>query len=103
MDDLLDGDWDVNPEALAALTEQYGDQQHPLFMTDSSAIDDNVALQALHEIYKEGDKTEVALNCKEQGNDALKAGRAKDAVTFYSHGIDVEPEDEKLLSVGRMH
>lgn len=40
---------------------------------------------------------EVAQNFKEQGNEAFKEKRARDALGFYSQGIDAKPTDKALL------
>ena len=41
--------------------------------------------------------SEVAQNFKEQGNDYFKGKRYREAMGFYTQGIDVKPEDLTLL------
>ena len=42
---------------------------------------------------------EVAQNFKEQGNDYYKGKRYREALGFYTQGIDAKPTDEKILEV----
>lgn len=41
--------------------------------------------------------TEIAQNFKEQGNDAFKEKRYRDALKFYTQGIDAKPTDPRTL------
>ncbi|KAI6035516.1 hypothetical protein F5J12DRAFT_902306 [Pisolithus orientalis] len=72
----------------------------PLFMkslpTDST---DDVAVQALAESGARGDAlmVEIAQNFKEQGNDYFKGKRYREAMGFYTQGIDAKPTDNALL------
>lgn len=40
---------------------------------------------------------EIAQNFKEQGNDYFKGKRYREALGFYSQGVDAKPEDKSLL------
>ena len=40
---------------------------------------------------------EIAQNFKEQGNDYFKGKRYREAIGFYSQGIEAKPTDETLL------
>lgn len=40
---------------------------------------------------------EIAQNFKEQGNDYFKGKRYREAVDFYTQGIDAKPTDQTLL------
>lgn len=70
----------------------------PLFMkslpTDST---DDVAVQALQSLAHEGTPDEIAQNFKEQGNDYFKGKRYREAMGFYTQGIDAKPTDNALL------
>jgi hypothetical protein len=63
-------------------------ESHPLFMhslpTDSSGSTEFEALQALA---YEGTPGEIALNFREQGNEAYREKRYRDALEFYSKGL----------------
>jgi hypothetical protein len=63
-------------------------ESHPLFMrslpTDSAGSTEFEALQALA---YEGTPQEIALNFKEQGNEAYREKRYRDALEFYSKGL----------------
>ena len=41
--------------------------------------------------------TEIAENFKEQGNDYYKGKRYREALGFYTQGVDAKPENSKLL------
>lgn len=41
--------------------------------------------------------SEIAQNFKEQGNEYYKGKRYREAMGFYTQGIDAKPEDQKLL------
>ena len=41
--------------------------------------------------------TEIAENFKEQGNDYFKAKRYREALGFYTQGVDAKPEDKSIL------
>ncbi|RPD67088.1 40S ribosomal protein S7 [Lentinus tigrinus ALCF2SS1-7] len=70
----------------------------PLFMKslpeDSS---EDVALSALQALVHEGTPDENAQNFKEQGNEYFKGKRYREALGFYSQGVDAKPEDKILL------
>ncbi|KAI6047048.1 hypothetical protein EDC04DRAFT_579844 [Pisolithus marmoratus] len=70
----------------------------PLFMkslpTDST---DDVAVQALQSLAHEGTPDEIAQNFKEQGNDYFKGKRYREAIGFYTQGINAKPTDNALL------
>ncbi|TCD64335.1 40S ribosomal protein [Steccherinum ochraceum] len=70
----------------------------PLFMKslpEDSAND--VTMNALQSLVFEGTPDEIAQNFKEQGNDYFKGKRHREALGFYTQGIDANPEDQKLL------
>ncbi|KAJ3857162.1 40S ribosomal protein S7 [Lentinula lateritia] len=71
----------------------------PLFMR--SLPDDNPAenstLAALQSLAHEGTSDEIAENFKEQGNDYFKGKRYRDAIGFYTQGIDAKPDNSSLL------
>ncbi|KAG1756045.1 40S ribosomal protein S7 [Suillus lakei] len=75
-------------EKMAAL------QSTPLFMKSlpSEASDDPV-IQALQSLAFEGTPDEIAQNFKEQGNDYFKGKRHREAISFYTQGIDAKPSD----------
>ncbi|KAI0719481.1 40S ribosomal protein S7 [Cerioporus squamosus] len=70
----------------------------PLFM--KSLPEDgteDVAISALQSLAYEGTPDENAQNFKEQGNEYFKGKRYREALGFYSQGIDAKPEDKALL------
>ncbi|KAJ1562738.1 hypothetical protein HK405_008457 [Cladochytrium tenue] len=77
----------------------------PLFMTQLPTAGDaaaNDALNALHALLYDGDPNEVALNFKNQGNEAFREGprRYRDAIEFYSKGLAVDGlKDPPLTAV----
>ncbi|TFK94731.1 40S ribosomal protein S7 [Polyporus arcularius HHB13444] len=70
----------------------------PLFMKslpeDST---DDVAISALQSLAYEGTPDENAQNFKEQGNEYFKGKRYREALGFYTQGVDAKPEDKALL------
>ncbi|KAI0352883.1 40S ribosomal protein S7 [Trametes cingulata] len=70
----------------------------PLFMKSlpEDAADD-VAISALQSLAYEGTPDEIAQNFKEQGNDYFKGKRYREALGFYTQGIDAKPTDKTLL------
>ncbi|KAF8558983.1 40S ribosomal protein S7 [Imleria badia] len=69
----------------------------PLFMKSLPAEDsDDVALQALQSLAHDGTADEIAQNFKEQGNDYFKGRRFREAIGFYTQGIDAKPTDSSL-------
>ncbi|KAJ8086198.1 HSP70/90 co-chaperone [Marasmius tenuissimus] len=74
----------------------------PLFMkTLSDDVENNPTLAALQSLAYEGDPDEVADNFRERGNESFKEKKYRDALGFYTQGIDAKPTDdvirEKLL------
>ncbi|KAF7312063.1 hypothetical protein MIND_00218400 [Mycena indigotica] len=70
----------------------------PLFMKslpEEPANDPIIA--ALQSIAYEGTPDEIALNFKEQGNEYFKGKRYREAMGFYTQGIDAKPIDAALL------
>ncbi|GME84452.1 unnamed protein product [Ambrosiozyma monospora] len=65
----------------------------PLFMTELDETDgdggSNMQVEALKALAYEGEPHEVATNFKNQGNDCYKAKQYKDAIEFYTKGLDV--------------
>ncbi|KAF9101826.1 hypothetical protein BGX27_011321 [Mortierella sp. AM989] len=71
----------------------------PLFMNSlPKDADENPLLQALQDLAYDGTPEEVAENFKNQGNDCFKQGKKfyKDALTFYTNGLEVSCKDDKL-------
>lgn len=75
-------------EKIAAL------QSTPLFMKSlpPEGSDDPV-IQALQSLAFDGTPDEIAQNFKEQGNDYFKGKRHREAISFYTQGIDAKPSD----------
>ncbi|KAI1796313.1 40S ribosomal protein S7 [Ganoderma leucocontextum] len=70
----------------------------PLFMR--SLPEDGTedpAIAALQSLAYEGTPDEVAQSFKEQGNDYYKGKRYREALGFYSQGVDAKPTDKSLL------
>lgn len=79
----------------------------PLFMTelDETGADDvspNEALEAIRALQYEGPPEEIAANFKLQGNERFKVKLYKDARTFYTKALAVEPlnRDIELACLG---
>ncbi|KAG8965887.1 hypothetical protein FRC03_012819 [Tulasnella sp. 419] len=74
----------------------------PLFMKSLPPEDglgmngDTAALEALQSLVHEGTPDEVALNFKEQGNEYFRGKRYREAMGFYTQGIDAKPESLAL-------
>ncbi|KAK7695445.1 hypothetical protein QCA50_000081 [Cerrena zonata] len=68
----------------------------PLFMQDMPE-EDNVAMEALQSLVHDGTPDEIAQNFKDQGNNYFKGKRYREALGFYSQGIDSTPTDPILL------
>ncbi|KAH7868991.1 40S ribosomal protein S7 [Lentinula edodes] len=71
----------------------------PLFMRslpDDHPVE-NSTLAALQSLAHEGTPDEIAENFKEQGNDYFKGKRYRDAIGFYTQGIDAKPDNSSLL------
>jgi hypothetical protein len=74
-------------------------ERHPLFMHSlSSSTDntDNTELDALKALAYEGTPQEIALNFKTQGNEAFHEKRLRDALEFYSKGVNVNSDDVQV-------
>ncbi|KAG0699875.1 40S ribosomal protein S7 [Suillus ampliporus] len=75
-------------EKMAAL------QSTPLFMKSLPSEESNdPVIQALQSLAFEGTPDEIAQNFKEQGNDYFKGKRYREAISFYTQGIDAKPSD----------
>ncbi|KAL6309577.1 40S ribosomal protein S7 [Sparassis latifolia] len=70
----------------------------PLFMKSlpEDAADDPV-IGALQSLAFEGTPDEVAQNFKEQGNDYFKGKRYREALQFYTQGVDAAPSNKTLM------
>ncbi|KAL4241503.1 TTC4 family protein [Abortiporus biennis] len=70
----------------------------PLFMKSlpEDAMDDPV-ISALQSLAHEGTPDEVADNFKDQGNDYFRGKRYREALGFYTQGVDAKPTDNVLL------
>ncbi|KAJ3108850.1 Tetratricopeptide repeat protein 4 [Phlyctochytrium planicorne] len=75
----------------------------PLFMSklDPDSMEDNDTMAALQSLVYDGPPDEVALNFKDQGNEAFKDGPKfyRTAIDYYSKGIAAGPDDLELKSV----
>ncbi|KAJ3069057.1 hypothetical protein HDU98_007852 [Podochytrium sp. JEL0797] len=73
----------------------------PLFMQSMDDATDNDTLAAIQSLIYDGTPEEMALNFKEQGNEAFQAGKSQyqSAVEFYSKGIAAKSSDAELNSV----
>ncbi|PAV21144.1 40S ribosomal S7 [Pyrrhoderma noxium] len=72
----------------------------PLFMRSLPGPEEcetNEALSALQSLAYDGTPDEIAENFKEQGNDYYKGKRYREALGFYTQGIDAKPENSKLI------
>ncbi|KAK0231124.1 40S ribosomal protein S7 [Armillaria fumosa] len=65
----------------------------PLFMKSLPEDTNDVAIAALQELAYEGTPDEQAQNFKEQGNEYFKGKRYREALGFYSQGVDAKPTD----------
>ncbi|KAJ3539257.1 hypothetical protein NM688_g6393 [Phlebia brevispora] len=69
----------------------------PLFMKSlPEDAADNPVISALQSLAHEGTPDEIAQNFKEQGNDYFKGKRYREAMGFYTQGIDAKPTDPTL-------
>ncbi|GLB33421.1 putative tpr repeat protein [Lyophyllum shimeji] len=69
----------------------------PLFMKSLPSDDtEDTALAALQSLAHEGTPDEVAQNFKEQGNEYFRGKRYREALGFYTQGVDAEPTDVVL-------
>ncbi|KAM3126334.1 hypothetical protein CJJ07_005558 [Candidozyma auris] len=72
----------------------------PFFMTELDETDgeggQNESLEALKSLAYDGEPHEIAANFKNQGNECYKAKRYKDAVQFYTQGIEIECKDDQI-------
>jgi hypothetical protein len=72
-------------------------ERHPLFMHNLDGTDsENIELEALRALAYEGTPREVALNFKEQGNEAFREKRYRDALEFYTKGIAVKSGENEI-------
>ncbi|KAJ7056679.1 hypothetical protein C8F01DRAFT_992658 [Mycena amicta] len=69
----------------------------PLFMKSlPEEPADDPMIAALQSIAYEGTPDEIALNFKEQGNEYFKGKRYREAMGFYTQGIEAKPADVPL-------
>lgn len=65
----------------------------PFFMNELDETDgeggENIGLEALKSLAYDGEPDEIATNFKNQGNDCFKAKQYKNAVEYYTKGLDV--------------
>ncbi|TPX36182.1 hypothetical protein SmJEL517_g01638 [Synchytrium microbalum] len=72
-------------------------ERTPLFMTALPTDgQENVAFEAMQALLYDGSPEEIATNFKNQGNEAFKERRYKDARVFYSRGLDHKCDDIDL-------
>ncbi|KAF8916784.1 hypothetical protein CPB85DRAFT_1431759 [Mucidula mucida] len=70
----------------------------PLFMKSLPTDDtEDIALSALQSLAHEGTPDEVAENFKDQGNVYFRGKRYREALNFYTQGVDAKPTDASLL------
>lgn len=66
----------------------------PFFMTELDETDgdggENANLEALKSLAYDGEPDEIATNFKNQGNECYKAKKYKDAIKFYTQGLEIE-------------
>ncbi|KAF5387787.1 hypothetical protein D9615_000043 [Tricholomella constricta] len=69
----------------------------PLFMKSLPSDDtEDTTLAALQSLAYEGTPDEIAQNFKEQGNEYFKGKRYREALGFYTQGVDAKPTDIPL-------
>ncbi|KDQ64929.1 hypothetical protein JAAARDRAFT_52854 [Jaapia argillacea MUCL 33604] len=82
----------VGPQAISYEERLKAFDNVPLFMkslpTEESS---DPALEALQSLVHEGPPDEVAENFKDQGNDYFKGKRYREALGFYTQGLDAKP------------
>ncbi|KAF9268227.1 hypothetical protein L218DRAFT_853513 [Marasmius fiardii PR-910] len=90
----------VDPETVQQKLDEF--DTIPLFM--KSLPDDalnNPTIAALQSLAHEGTPDEIADNFREQGNDYFKGKKYREALSFYTQGVEANPTDmvlkEKLL------
>lgn len=77
----------------------------PLFMTNMDNIggpdgEENIQLEALRALAYEGTRAEIAANFREQGNEAAREKRWKDAREFYDRALEtLRMTDDQLLEI----
>lgn len=74
----------------------------PFFMTELDETDgdggENATLEALKTLAFDGEPDEVATNFKNQGNECYKAKQYKNAVQYYTQGLEVQCNDDSVNS-----
>ncbi|KAH6915212.1 40S ribosomal protein S7 [Coprinopsis sp. MPI-PUGE-AT-0042] len=71
----------------------------PLFMKSLPEDDaGNATIAALQDLAYEGTPDEIAANFKDQGNDYFKGKRYREALGFYTQGLDAKPSDVKITT-----
>lgn len=72
----------------------------PFFMTELDETDgdggENSNLEALRSLAYDGEPDEVATNFKNQGNDCYKAKQYKNAVGYYTKGLEVDCDVDEI-------
>ncbi|KAG2013383.1 40S ribosomal protein S7 [Coprinopsis cinerea AmutBmut pab1-1] len=71
----------------------------PLFMKslpDESS--ENPVLAALQDLAYEGTPDEIADNFKSRGNEYFKGKKYREAISFYTQGIEAKPTDPKIMT-----
>ncbi|KAL1944214.1 hypothetical protein VTO73DRAFT_3399 [Trametes versicolor] len=86
------------PQPLSADEKLAAFDAVPLFMKNLPEDPaDDVALAALQSLAHEGTPDEIAQNFKEQGNEYYKGKRYREALGFYTQGVDAHPTDKAVL------
>ncbi len=84
----------ASPHAISMHASNPGTRSR-LFMKDlPTDSESDTALEALQSLAFDGAPDEVALNFKSQANDYFKSKRYREALGFYTQGIDAQPEDK---------
>lgn len=88
------------PPQLADLAQKSTEQimselnRMPFFMTELDETDgeggENTGLEALKSLAYDGEPDEIATNFKNQGNDCYKTKQFKNAVDYYTRGLEVD-------------
>ncbi|KAK7060198.1 HSP70/90 co-chaperone [Paramarasmius palmivorus] len=95
---MAEGPQPIDQQTVQAKLDDF--DNHPLFMKSLPEDEaSNPTIAALQSLAYEGPpdgKEEVAQNFKERGNEYFKGKRYREAISFYTQGIDVNPPDISL-------
>lgn len=84
------------PKTMADLEDVF--DSTPLFMREMPADggENNTALEALKSLVFDGTADEIALNFKNNGVKSHQEGQLREALGFYTQGLEAQPEDAAL-------